>query len=287
MPPKVVKKPKPKMKVFRNEVVGVSKDSIERLARKAGIVSLSRLMYEEIRGMIKYMLLEPVIKKATSIMHGRETKTLTTTIAKHALNVNGMQILEVNGNAKMPKCKVYARGVKPMTSLNNKNWKPPKNYNSTKNNTSNNGSGVQSNNGSGRSKNASTVYSNNNNNNTNSAYSNNNSVNNYVTSAKLRLRPGMAAIRQIRFYQQQHSCLYISKTVFDKVVRELLSDYMTSAKASPNAIVMIQMAIEAQIVKLLQLANLTAIHAGRKTVMPKDINLVRRITSDMTGLYDE
>ncbi|XP_038051975.1 histone H3-like [Patiria miniata] len=101
---------------------------------------------------------------------------------------------------------------------------------------------------------------------------------------KHRFRPGTKALLEIRRYQKSTSLL-IAKLPFARVVREVASifshhDLMWQAAA----IMALQEASEAFLVHLFEDANLCAIHAKRVTIMPKDIQLARRIRGRQDGL---
>ena len=62
-------------------------------------------------------------------------------------------------------------------------------------------------------------------------------------------------------------------------MREIAQDFKTDLRFQSSAVVALQEASEAYLVKLavLEDTNLCAIHAKRVTIMPKDIQLARRI----------
>ena len=74
--------------------------------------------------------------------------------------------------------------------------------------------------------------------------------------------------------------MLVRKAPFVRVVREILQSLSPNYKAfrfQATALAALQEATEAFIVRLLEDSNVAAIHAGRVTVMPKDIELVRRL----------
>ena len=91
-----------------------------------------------------------------------------------------------------------------------------------------------------------------------------------------RYRPGTVALREIRKYQKSTNYL-IRKLPFQRLVREIAHDYKTDARFTVSAIDAIQEAAESYIVGLFEDSNLCAIHAGRVTIMPKDMQPARRI----------
>ena len=94
-----------------------------------------------------------------------------------------------------------------------------------------------------------------------------------------RYRAGTAALRDIRHFQGS-TALLIRKLPFQRLVREIAQDYKTDLRFQSAAILCLQEAIEAYLVGLFDDANLCAIHARRVTIMPKDIQLARRIRGE-------
>ena len=92
----------------------------------------------------------------------------------------------------------------------------------------------------------------------------------------MRYQPGTVALREIRHYQKTTELL-IRKLPFSRLVREIAQDFKTDLRFQPQAIGALQEAAEAYLVGLFKDTNLCAIHAKRVTIMPKDIQLARRI----------
>ncbi|KAF2324640.1 hypothetical protein GH714_015863 [Hevea brasiliensis] len=91
-----------------------------------------------------------------------------------------------------------------------------------------------------------------------------------------RFRPGTVALREIRKYQKSTELL-IRKLPFQRLVREIAQDFKTDLRFQSSAVAALQEAAEAYLVGLFEDTNLCAIHAKRVTIMPKDIQLARRI----------
>ena len=98
-----------------------------------------------------------------------------------------------------------------------------------------------------------------------------------------RFRPGTVALKEIQRYQKSTELL-IRKLPFQQLVREIAGDHkvITSplcgkVRFQSLAIKVLQEASEAYIVGLFEDTNLCAIHAKRVTILPKDIQLARRI----------
>ena len=105
---------------------------------------------------------------------------------------------------------------------------------------------------------------------------------------RYRYRPGTVALKQIRQYQKSTELL-IRKLPFQRLVREIAGDseIITSplcgkVRFQSAAIMALQEAAEAYLVGLFEDSNLCAIHAKRVTIMPKDIQLARRICGERT-----
>ena len=94
-----------------------------------------------------------------------------------------------------------------------------------------------------------------------------------------RYRPGTVALREIKRYQKSTELL-IRKLPFQRVVREVAQEYKSDLRFQSNAVLALQEACESYIVGLFEDTNLCAIHARRVTIMPKDIQLARRIRGE-------
>ena len=94
-----------------------------------------------------------------------------------------------------------------------------------------------------------------------------------------RYRPGTVALREIRKYQKSTELL-VRKLPFQRLVREIAQDFKTDLRFQSTAILALQEAAEAYLVGLFEDTNLCAIHAKRVTIMPKDIQLARRIRGE-------
>jgi len=96
-----------------------------------------------------------------------------------------------------------------------------------------------------------------------------------------RFRPGTVALREIRRFQKSTELL-IRKLPFQRLVREIIQDVSPGQgfRVQSAAVGALQEAAEAYLVGLFEDANLCAIHAKRVTIMPKDIQLARRIRGE-------
>ncbi|CAH3186317.1 unnamed protein product [Porites lobata] len=84
---------------------------------------------------------------------------------------------------------------------------------------------------------------------------------------------------EIRRYQKSTELL-IRKLPFQRLVREIAQDFKTDLRFQSSAVLALQEASEAYLVGLFEDTNLCAIHAKRVTIMPKDIQLARRIRGE-------
>ena len=95
-----------------------------------------------------------------------------------------------------------------------------------------------------------------------------------------RYRPGTVALREIRRYQKSTD-LCIRKLPFQRLVREIAQEFKGyDLRFQSTAILANQEAAESYLVGTFEDANLLAIHAKRVTIMPKDIQLTRRIRGE-------
>ena len=93
-----------------------------------------------------------------------------------------------------------------------------------------------------------------------------------------RYRPGTVALREIRRYQKSTDLL-LRKLPFQRLVREVANE-MKAVRFQATAVAALQEATEAYVVALFEDTNLCAVHAKRVTIMPKDLQLARRIRGD-------
>lgn len=96
-----------------------------------------------------------------------------------------------------------------------------------------------------------------------------------------RFRPGTTALREIRKYQKS-SELLVRKLPFQRLVREISHNCIAELRFQSSALLALQEAAEAYLVGLFNDSNFCAIHAKRVTVLPKDMQLARRIRGEPT-----
>ena len=86
-------------------------------------------------------------------------------------------------------------------------------------------------------------------------------------------------MREIRRYQK-NTDLLIRKLPFQRLVREIATMFKTDLRFQSAAVLALQEASEAYLVGIMEDTNLCAIHAKRVTIMPKDMQLARRIRGE-------
>jgi histone H3 len=91
-----------------------------------------------------------------------------------------------------------------------------------------------------------------------------------------KFRPGTVALREIRKYQKSTELL-IRKLPFSRLVREVAADVREGMRFQSSAILALQEAAEMYLIGIMEEANLCAIHAKRITILPRDMQLARRI----------
>ena len=94
-----------------------------------------------------------------------------------------------------------------------------------------------------------------------------------------RYRPGTIALREIRKFQKTTD-LFIRELQFQRLVREIATEYKSDLRFQTQAILALQEACEAYLVNLFEDTNLCAIHAKRVTIKTKDILLAKRIRGE-------
>lgn len=95
-----------------------------------------------------------------------------------------------------------------------------------------------------------------------------------------RYRPGTICLREIRKYQNTTELL-IRKLPFQRLVRETSQGIgRDNLRFQSSALLCLQEASEAYLVGLFEDTNLLCIHAKKVTIMPKDMQLARRIRGE-------
>eukprot|EP00878_Enallax_costatus_P001822 GHUV01001980.1.p1 GENE.GHUV01001980.1~~GHUV01001980.1.p1 ORF type:complete len:152 (+),score=34.47 GHUV01001980.1:239-694(+) len=93
---------------------------------------------------------------------------------------------------------------------------------------------------------------------------------------KAPAKRGTVALREIKKYQKSTELL-IRKAPFQRLVREICEVFKQDFRFKPSALEALQEAAEAYLIGMMEDSNLCAIHAKRVTIMPKDMQLARRL----------
>ncbi|PKK29811.1 histone H3 [Columba livia] len=218
-------------KVLRDNIQGITKPAIRRLARRGGVKRISGLIYEETRGVLK-VFLENVIRDAVTYTEHAKRKTVTAMDVVYALKRQGRTLYGFGGLMARTK----------QTARKSTGGKAPRKQLATK----------------AARKSAPATGG---------------------VKKPHRYRPGTVALREIRRYQKSTELL-IRKLPFQRLVREIAQDFKTDLRFQSSAVMALQEASEAYLVGLFEDTNLCAIHAKRVTIMPKDIQLARRIRGE-------
>ena len=78
-------------KILRDNIQGISKPALRRLARRGGVKRISGLIYEETRSVLKHFL-EDVLRDTTTYTAHANRKTVTALDVVHALKHQGKQL---------------------------------------------------------------------------------------------------------------------------------------------------------------------------------------------------
>ncbi|XP_055492249.1 histone H4-like [Leucoraja erinacea] len=83
-------------KVLRDNIQGITKPAIRRLARRGGVKRISGLIYEEVRGILK-VFLENVIRDSVTYTEHAKRKTVTAMDVVYALKRQGRTLYGFGG----------------------------------------------------------------------------------------------------------------------------------------------------------------------------------------------
>uniref|UniRef100_A0A3B3XZ45 Histone H4 n=1 Tax=Poecilia mexicana TaxID=48701 RepID=A0A3B3XZ45_9TELE len=98
-------------KVLRDNIQGITKPAIRRLARRGGVKRISGLIYEETRGVLK-VFLENVIRDAVTYTEHAKRKTVTAMDVVYALKRQG-RTLNTSGCLNPPSLRPRRAPRKP------------------------------------------------------------------------------------------------------------------------------------------------------------------------------
>lgn len=83
-------------KILRNNIQGITKPAIRRLARRGGVKRISGQIYDESRGVLK-LFLENVIRDAVTYTEHSRRKTVTAMDVVYALKRQGRTLYGFGG----------------------------------------------------------------------------------------------------------------------------------------------------------------------------------------------
>ncbi|TEA21837.1 hypothetical protein DBR06_SOUSAS20010018 [Sousa chinensis] len=222
-------------KVLRDNIQGITKPAIRRLARRGGVKRISGLIYEETRGVLK-VFLENVIRDAVTYTEHAKRKTVTAMDVVYALKRQGRTLYGFGGDLFLLICLLRFIFVWFLTMARTKQTarkstggKAPRKQLATK----------------AARKSAPATGG---------------------VKKPHRYRPGTVALREIRRYQKSTELL-IRKLPFQRLVREIAQDFKTDLRFQSSAVMALQEACEAYLVGLFEDTNLCAIHAKRKSLL--------------------
>ncbi|XP_038564651.1 uncharacterized protein LOC119901461 [Micropterus salmoides] len=272
-------------KVLRDNIQGITKPAIRRLARRGGVKRISGLIYEETRGVLK-VFLENVIRDAVTYTEHAKRKTVTAMDVVYALKRQGRTLygfgghkmqdrLDVGQHAALsdgdsaqqlvellvvadgqlqvtgddPGLLVVAGGVSgQLQDLSGQVLQHRRQKRDAMARTKQ--TARKSTGGKAPRKQLATKAA------RKSAPATGG------VKKPHRYRPGTVALREIRRYQKSTELL-IRKLPFQRLVREIAQDFKTDLRFQSSAVMALQEASEAYLVGLFEDTNLCAIHAKR------------------------
>ncbi|XP_055487172.1 histone H3-like centromeric protein A [Leucoraja erinacea] len=253
-------------KVLRDNIQGITKPAIRRLARRGGVKRISGLIYEETRGVLK-VFLENVSRDAVTYTEHAKRKTVTAMDVVYALKRQGRTLYGFGGVCRAsptppgrPASDLLKQppGVdKPAATRRDGTSRMARTKQTARKSTGGKAPRKQLATKAARKSAPATGG----------------------VKKPHRYRPGTVALREIRRYQKSTELL-IRKLPFQRLVREIAQDFKTDLRFQSSAVMALQEASEAYLVGLFEDTNLCAIHAKRVTIMPKDIQLARRIRGE-------
>lgn len=78
-------------KILRDNIKGVTKPAIRRIARRGGVKRINGKVYEECRGVLK-MFLESLIRDSVTYTEHAKRKTVSAQDVVHAIHANGKRL---------------------------------------------------------------------------------------------------------------------------------------------------------------------------------------------------
>ncbi|XP_057556008.1 uncharacterized protein LOC130831675 [Hippopotamus amphibius kiboko] len=219
-------------KVLRDNIQGITKPAIRRLARRGGVKRISGLIYEETRGVLK-VFLENVIRDAVTYTEHAKRKTVTAMDVVYALKRQGRRHQSIVQSRRegpyiywdawlrslaLSNWRYFFMARTKQTARKSTGGKAPRKQLATK----------------AARKSAPATGG---------------------VKKPHRYRPGTVALREIRRYQKSTELL-IRKLPFQRLVREIAQDFKTDLRFQSSAVMALQEACEAYLVGLFEDTNL-------------------------------
>ncbi|XP_034044589.1 uncharacterized protein zgc:163040 [Thalassophryne amazonica] len=240
-------------KVLRDNIQGITKPAIRRLARRGGVKRISGLIYEETRGVLK-VFLENVIRDAVTYTEHAKRKTVTAMDVVYALKRQGRTLygFGANQSEKGGTFPLLPPQIPPPLSSSSSSSSSKTTFILRMARTKQ--TARKSTGGKAPRKQLATKAA------RKSAPATGG------VKKPHRYRPGTVALREIRRYQKSTELL-IRKLPFQRLVREIAQDFKTDLRFQSSAVMALQEASEAYLVGLFEDTNLCAIHAKRRRNM--------------------
>ena len=96
---------------------------------------------------------------------------------------------------------------------------------------------------------------------------------------RFRSRPGVVALREIKKLQRSTDLL-VPRLPFQRVVKEICGKINSDLRFSAQGLLALQESAESFMTGLFEDSYMCSIHAKRVTLMPKDVQLARRIRGE-------
>ena len=215
-------------RVLRDNIQGITKPALRKLARRAGVKRISAPCYEDIRHVLKNNL-QHWVHAATVLTNYRGQKTLD---ARDVFVLTRLY----KGSALI--ANPYSKHASERSRAHRGRKHSPKK-----------GSAKKGKKASGEHK------------------------------APHRFKPGTVSIRDVR-KQQKSDKLIVPLAPFNRLVRELAGNEL---RISKSALLALHIITEVYLISLLNHANTLAIHAGRQSITPRDIQTARVVRGERHG----
>ncbi|XP_040316419.1 uncharacterized protein LOC121020436 [Herpailurus yagouaroundi] len=228
-------------KVLRDNIQGITKPAIRRLARRGGVKRISGLIYEETRGVLK-VFLENVIRDAVTYTEHAKRKTVTAMDVVYALKRQGRTLYGFGEYYKGDWMRDASPAMRSKMSLTNE-FMMPMALDEMPAMARTKQTARKSTGGKAPRKQLATKAA------RKSAPATGG------VKKPHRYRPGTVALREIRRYQKSTELL-IRKLPFQRLVREIAQDFKTDLRFQSSAVMALQEACEAYLVGLFEDTNL-------------------------------